>query len=235
MEAFLADFAGTLQQIMNQNIWLAFVFALLAGVISSFSPCVLSSVPLIIGYVGGYAGNNRAKAVKYSLVFCLGMALTFTSLGAATALLGNVMLGAGKWWYIFLAILMSLVGLQLLGVIRVLPEQCGVSRRGTTKKGILGALLLGILGGVFASPCATPVLIAILTFVAGQGNLGLGVGLLAFYAVGHSTLIFLAGTSVGLVQNLSASPRTEALGKILKVILGIIVLLLALYLFYLGF
>lgn len=235
MEVFLADFAGTLQQIVTQNIWLAFVFALLAGVVSSFSPCVLSSVPLIIGYVGGYAGNNRAKAVKYSLVFCLGMAFTFTSLGAATALVGNFMIGTGNWWYIFLAILMSLVGLQLLGVISILPEQCGISHGGTTRKGILGAFLLGILGGVFASPCATPVLIAILTFVAGQGSLGLGIGLLAFYAVGHSTLVFLAGTSVGLVQNLTQSSRTEKLGKILRVLLGILVLLLALYLFYLGF
>lgn len=235
MEAFLTDFAGSLQQILTQNIWLAFVFALLAGVISSFSPCVLSSVPLIIGYVGGYAGNDKAKAIKYSLAFCFGLALTFTALGAATAVLGKLMLGTGKWWYIFLGILMSVVGLQLLGVISILPEHCGVARGGTTRKGLLGAFLLGIVGGVLSSPCATPVLIAILTFVAGQGNLALGVGLLGFYAVGHSVLLFLAGTSVGLVQNLAASPKTEGMGKILKIVLGILVLLLALYLFYLGF
>jgi len=230
----IPDLLANFQQILVHNIWLSFVLALTAGIISSFSPCVLSTVPLIMGYVGGYAGQDRATAVKYSLAFCLGLVVTFTALGAVAGLLGKMMVGAGKWWYLFLGFLLSVVGFQLLGIINVGPQRCGVSGE-TNKKGLAGAFLIGMAGGALSSPCATPVLVAILAFVAGQGNIIWGIGLLAAYAVGHSTLVFLAGISVAFVRSLSSSPATERTGRILRYFLGICALLGALYLFYLGF
>ncbi|NLH28556.1 MAG: cytochrome c biogenesis protein CcdA [Syntrophomonadaceae bacterium] len=218
-------------ELLSQNIWLAFVMALLAGLLSSFSPCILSTVPLIIGYVGGFAGNDRKSALKYSLLFCFGLVLTFTALGAASALLGKMMTGAGKWWYILLALIMAVVGLQLLGIVHFTPQACRMPAR---REGLIGAFLLGIIGGVLSSPCATPVLVAILAFVAGEGNIYLGIGLLAIYSIGHCVLLLIAGTSVGFVNNLAASPRTEKWGRVLKGILGVLVIILAFYLFYLG-
>jgi cytochrome c biogenesis protein CcdA len=227
LESILANF----QQLLSQNIWLAFIMALVAGLVSSFSPCVLSAVPLVIGYVGGYAGDDKKRAFRYSLFFCFGLAATFTALGAASALLGRLMTGTGRWWYIVLGLIMTVVALQMFGIFDFMPQTCKVPNK---RKGLIGAFLLGILGGVLSSPCATPVLAAILAFVAGQGNIGLGVGLLAVYSIGHCALLLIAGTSVGLVQKMAASPRTEKWGKILKIIFGILVLMLALYLFYLG-
>jgi cytochrome c biogenesis protein CcdA len=227
METLLSNFGGLLMQ----NIWLAFIMALIAGLISSFSPCVLSTVPLIVGYIGGYAGNDQKRALKYSLLFCLGLVLTFTALGAASALLGKIMAGAGKWWYLLLALIMAAAGLQLLGIFRFMPHSCRMpSRRG----GLLGAFLLGIVGGALSSPCATPVLAAILAFVAGEGNIYLGIGLLAVYSIGHCALLLIAGTSVGVVNRLASSPHTENWGKVLKGLLGLLMIALAFYLFYLG-
>lgn len=228
MESILANFG----QILSQNVWLAFVMALIAGLVSSFSPCVLSSVPLIIGYVGGYAGDNKKRAFKYSLFFCFGLAATFTALGAASALLGRLMTGTGKWWYIVLGIIMLVMAVQMLGLLNIMPQACRVPNK---RKGLLGAFVLGILGGVLSSPCATPVLAAILAFVAGQGNIALGVGLLAVYSVGHCALLLIAGTSVGFVQKLAASPKTEKWGRIIKIAFGILILMLSFYLFYIGF
>ncbi|MBC7765182.1 MAG: cytochrome c biogenesis protein CcdA [Hyphomonadaceae bacterium] len=228
VESILSSFG----QMLSQNIWLAFVMALVAGLISSFSPCVLSAIPLVIGYVGGYAGNDKKKAFKYSLFFCIGLALTFTALGAASAMLGRMMTGTGKWWYIILALIMTFVGLQMLGIFNFMPQTCAVPSK---RKGLLGAFFLGIVGGVLSSPCATPVLAAILAFVAGQGNIALGIALLAVYAAGHCALILIAGTSIGVVQKLSASPNTERIGKALKIVFGSLVLILAMYLFYIGF
>lgn len=228
MEGILSNFG----QVLSQNIWLACVMALIAGIISSFSPCVLSAIPLVIGYVGGYAGNDKKRAFRYSLFFCIGLALTFTVLGAFSAILGRLMTAAGKWWYLVLGTIMVLVAFQMFGIFNLTPQTCAVPSK---RKGLIGAFFLGIVGGVLSSPCATPILAAILAFVAGQGNIALGVALLAIYAIGHCALILIAGTSVGFVQKLADNPNTERLGKVLKIIFGILVLSLAMYLFYIGF
>ncbi|MGB4510782.1 MAG: cytochrome c biogenesis protein CcdA, partial [Thermacetogeniaceae bacterium] len=133
--------------------------------------------------------------------------------------------------YILLALIMAVVGLQLLGIVHFTPQACRMPAR---REGLIGAFLLGIIGGVLSSPCATPVLVAILAFVAGEGNIYLGIGLLAIYSIGHCVLLLIAGTSVGFVNNLAASPRTEKWGRVLKGILGVLVIILAFYLFYLG-
>jgi cytochrome c-type biogenesis protein len=219
-------------QLLTHNIWLAVLVALLAGMISSFSPCVLSAMSLVISYVGGYAGNDHRKAFKLSLLFCMGMTITLITLGIASALLGRLMTGAGGWWYILLGIIMTVVGLQMLGIINFVSS-CYLPRG--KGKGLGGALLLGIIGGIMTSPCATPVLVAILAFIAEKGNLLQGIILMTVYSIGHCTLLLVAGTSVGFVQFLASSPGTKRWGKIMKVLLGILVLIMALYLFYLGF
>jgi hypothetical protein len=144
MEALLLNFG----ELLSQNIWLAFIMALVAGLISSFSPCVLSAIPLIIGYVGGYAGDDQKRALKFSLLFCSGLVLTFTALGAASALLGKMMTGAGKWWYLLLALIMAAAGLQLLGIFQFRSSSCRMPSR---REGLLGAFLLGIVGGISSS------------------------------------------------------------------------------------
>ena len=118
MENLLSNFG----QVLANNTWLAFIMALVAGIISSFSPCVLSSIPLVIGYVGDYAGDDKKRAFKYSLFFCFGLAATFTALGAASALLGRLMTGAGKWWYIIMAKLHS--GLDFWRYIQSATVHC---------------------------------------------------------------------------------------------------------------
>ncbi|MDD4189617.1 MAG: cytochrome c biogenesis protein CcdA, partial [Eubacteriales bacterium] len=93
----------------------------------------------------------------------------------------------------------------------------------------------GILGGVFSSPCATPVLIVLLAVVAGQGKLLWGALLLLLYSAGHSVLVLVAGTSIGFVRKLNASEKYGRASKILKIVMGLLILMIALYMFYLGF
>lgn len=217
---------------LSDNIWLAVITAFLAGIVSSFSPCVLSTIPLIVGYVGGYAGKDKKLAYRYSLIFCLGIIITFVLLGIASALLGKLFTGAGRWWYIILGAIMLLVGLQLIGVIEFGNNSCRVPNR---RKGIAGAFFLGILGGILSSPCSTPILAAILAFVASKGNILLGVIMLFLYSLGHCILVFMAGTSIGLVENISNSDKTKRIGRILKLVLAGIIFIAGFYLLYLGF
>lgn len=227
------DWLETIKNIITSNLWLAPVFAFLAGVLTSFTPCSLSSVPLVIGFVGGYAGNNTKRAFRYSLVFCIGMTITFTILGVLASIFGRIMQNAGSWWYIILGILMVLMALQMWGIINVIPAQTAISKQ--NKKGYTGAVLAGILGGFFASPCATPVLVVLLAIVAERGNIILGIILLLLYSAGHSVLLLVAGTSIGFVKQISSSHKFEKYSKTFNIIMGTIIILFAFYLFYTGF
>ena len=104
METVINQGLTALSELIAGNIWLAPLFALIAGVLTAFTPCSLSSVPLVIGYVGGTAQRETKKAFKLSLVFSLGMAVTFTTLGVLASLLGQLMQGTGTWWYILLGL-----------------------------------------------------------------------------------------------------------------------------------
>jgi len=81
----------------------------------------------------------------------------------------------------------------------------------------------------------TPVLIVLLAMVAKEGSLLWGIVLLLLYSIGHSFLVMIAGTSVGFVHKLSASEKYGGASKILRIIMGSFITLIAFYMFYLGF
>ncbi|WP_291570044.1 cytochrome c biogenesis CcdA family protein [Clostridium sp. UBA4548] len=221
-----------LTALISGNIFIALIASFVAGIVSSFSPCLLSTVPLVIGYVEANGKKNKNLALKYSLVFSLGLIFTFVALGVASAVLGKFFAGGGKLWYLALGVIMMFVGLKTIGVLGSKESNsCKVPR---TSKGVVGAFFLGILGGVLSSPCATPILAAILAFVASSGNIVLGILMLLLYSVGHCILIVIAGTSVGFIETLQSSPRYFKVGNILKICFGILVIFIGLYLLYLG-
>jgi len=192
-----------IQSIIQNDHGLAFLAVFVGGLISAASPCVLAAIPLIIGYVGGYSEGNRKKAAIYSLVFILGLSITFTVLGAAASAMGSLLSFAGRWPYVGLAAIAVTMGLQLLGLIDIpLPFQ---KTRQVKSRGLWGAFLLGLLTGTVSSPCATPVLAVILAYVSTQGDVLYGGSLLFVYAVGHCALIFIAGLSIGLTENIVSS------------------------------
>lgn len=227
------EWLESLSILIQSNAWLAPFMALLAGIITSVTPCALSSIPLIIGYVGGTSHSDPQKAFRLSLVFALGMAATFTVLGLLASLAGNLIGTSASWWYLVLGGLMVLMALQIWGIFEFIPSTYLLSQN--RSKGYLGALLTGILGGVFSSPCATPVLIVLLAIVAKQGNILGGILLLLLYSLGHSILVLVAGTSMGWVKKITSNPDYGKMSQIIKIIMGIVIIILGFYMFYLGF
>lgn len=222
-----------LSELITKSGWLAPLLALIAGVLTSFTPCSLSSIPLVIGYVGGRGQRNTKRALGLSVTFAAGAAVTFTVLGVVASLAGKLMGNAASWWYIILGLLMVLMALQTWGIFEIIPSSYLISKN--TRKGFVGAFVAGILGGIFSSPCSTPVLIALLAIVAGKGNILWGVLLLLLYSIGHGILAIIAGTSIGFVQKLSSSEKYGKASTALKVAMGFLILLIGLYMFYLGF
>lgn len=234
MDAFINTALQDLSRLIGSNPWLAPALALLAGVLTSVTPCSLSSVPLVIAFVGGTGRKNPATAFRFSLVFALGMAITFTALGTLASLLGKLFnFGTASWWYLILGALMVAMALQTWGIITVIPASYAQSKN--TKRGYLGAFMTGILGGLFSSPCATPVLIALLTLVSRSTKPIWGIALLLFYSIGHSVLVIVAGTFMGLTGKLTKSARYGFFARGVNILMGAGILLAGLYLLYSGF
>lgn len=168
-------------QSIQSNMWIAPLLALLAGVLTSFTPCALSNIPLIIGYVGGVGEKNTKKAFRYSVIFALGTAVTFITLGLIATSAGKLMGNSSQIWYLVLGVLMVLMALQTWEIFQIIPSINLLSK--SKAKGIIGAFIAGVLGGVFSSPCSTPVLIALLAIVAGKGNLIWGILLMFLYSM----------------------------------------------------
>ena len=229
----MTDLLEHISKLITETAWLAPILALVAGILASFTPCSLSSIPLVIGYVGGTGQKDTKRAFRLSLVFVLGSAVTFTLLGVIASTAGRLMGTSASWWYLLLGVLMILMALQTWGVFEIIPSSYLISKN--TKRGYAGAFIAGILGGIFSSPCSTPVLIALLAIVAGKGSIVWGILLLLIYSAGHGILAVVAGTSVGFVQKLSASEKYGKASTILKIVMGSAILLIGFYMFYLGF
>ncbi len=190
----------------------------LGGVISSASPCVLAAVPLVIATVGGGA-TTRTRALTLSLAFVAGLALCFTALGAAAALTGTL-IGDVSWlWKAVLAVVLIVMGLHLTGLVTLpLPQLDGRRFRGA---GLAGAFGLGALTGTLSSPCATPILVVVLSLVAFERKVLWGTTLLAAYSLGHVVLLLAAGTASGFAAAYLGS-RTAVWAKRVHQVFGVI-------------
>jgi cytochrome c-type biogenesis protein len=222
----------TLGQVMQTRPILAYGASYLGGVVATASPCILASIPLVIGFVGGYAGGNKKQAFLYSLTFVVGLALVMSALGAAAALMGTLFGQVGAYWYFIVAVILMLMGLQLAGVINL--NLGGNSQKFLPKQtGLVGALILGMLFGLVLAPCASPVLAVILTLAAVQGKVAYGSSLLFAYALGQGTLVILAGTFTGVINNF-LQYRGARVGTVLQRAAGGLIFFVGAYIFIQG-
>jgi cytochrome c biogenesis protein CcdA len=207
---------------------LAFGAAFLGGLLTATNPCVLVSIPLVLAYVGGSEQvTSLRRSLLYALSMVAGLALTFTALGLAAALLGRLFGLQGRFWPYLIGGICLVMGLHMLGWI---PLRIGFSMPFRPQsKGALGAFFLGILFGLISTPCAVPVLAVLLAFIAAKGSVLYGGALLLTYALGHCMLVLLAGLSMGAVRGLLSSRRWASANLWLRRGAGALILALGLY------
>jgi cytochrome c-type biogenesis protein len=183
---------------IESNAWLAPLAALAGGALTAGNPCVIAMVPLMMAYVAGQTGNRSVvRSLLLSLTFAIGLTIVFSILFLATWAASSV-LRAGWWTYVAAAICF-LMGLHLLGALDFrIPAPAGMR---PSRKGFIGALLLGMLFGLVSLPCAGPILVVLLSIVPLKGPV-FGGTLLVAYSIGHCALVMVAGTSMGLVQRM---------------------------------
>jgi cytochrome c biogenesis protein CcdA len=227
----LDRFVSNTQAYITTNPWLALFAVFVGGVITASSPCVLAMIPLMMSFVAGQREGKSGvgQASLFTLVFVFGLAITFTLMGIVAALAGKMYGEVSSAWNWIVAIVCVAMGLHLGGFVTVPIPAIGSSIQPKTR-GFVGALLLGLLFGLVSAPCAAPILIVLLTYLAGSGaSVAWGAILLLVYALGHSVLILIAGTSMGAARMLLENKKTTRTLEGLRRVAGVVVVLIGFY------
>jgi cytochrome c-type biogenesis protein len=175
----------------------------IAGLLTSLTPCMLSMLPITIGYIGGYEAKSRLQAAAQSAWFALGLATTLAALGIAASFAGQVYGKIGVGLPIIVSIIAILMGLNLLEALPLqMPSFDAVGWVPKNLPAGLRSYLLGSTFGLVASPCSTPVLATILAWVSKTGDTIIGGVLLLFYAAGYVAPLILAGTFTASIKKL---------------------------------
>lgn len=228
-------------ELLSNSLQSSAIIAVLAsfvwGILSILlSPCHLSSIPLIVGFIDGQGKVSIKRAFFLSSLFSTGILVTIVVIGTATGLMGRMLGDIGSYGNYIVAVILIIVGLYLLEIINIpllgQPGQPVLKRRG-----LLASFLLGLIFGLAIGPCTFAYMMPVLgvVFKVASTNFAYAIALILFYALGHCSVIIFAGTFVGLVQKyLNWNERSKGV-IILKKICGVLVILGGIYLIYTTF
>jgi cytochrome c-type biogenesis protein len=200
----LEQFANRLVDTQLSHLsWVSIAIIFAAGLLTSLTPCMLSMLPITIGYIGGYETKGRLEAATQSTWFSLGLATTLAGLGILAASVGRVYGQVGIGLPIIVSLIAIIMGLNLLEALPIqLPSFGGMEWISKDLPKGVRSYLIGLTFGVVASPCSTPVLATLLAWVAAKQDLILGGVLLLSYTAGYVAPLILAGTFTASIKKL---------------------------------
>jgi len=215
-----------LEKFFNSGVGPGLVASFLAGILASFSPCIYPLIPVTLGVIGAASARSRVKGFRLSLIFVLGIAVTYTALGMAAALAGRFLselfLNPLAWF--LMAGLFILLGLFAWDIIRLdifFPLEAP-----SGKAGGLFIFVMGMVSAFALAPCNFPVLGAILSLIAVKGDVVYGGVCLFLFSLGYGAILIVLGTFVSLIERL---PRQGRWLIMIKRTLGLLLVLLGAY------
>ena len=212
------------QVILSGSMLAAMPIALLAGILTFLSPCVLPLVPGYLGYVSGNAGSRR-QLVLGAVLFVLGFTLVFVSLGVLAGTAGLIFLANSFWIQAVLGVLVIIVGFAMIGQFSILQRTFKLSL--SPRLGIAGAPVLGIVFALGWTPCIGPTLSAVLVLASNSGDPIRGGVLATIYSLGIGVPFVLIALGVGWAAKSVAFVRKHIrffnlLGGWMLVVIGVL-------------
>ena len=224
-----SDEGSLARALSGGQVWLAFLLVFAGGILTSLTPCVYPLIPITVSVFGANESAGFLKSFLLSIVYVLGIVVTYSILGVAVASTGAVFgqIMANPWVVGFISLILVSLGLSMFGVFEIRLPYSVQNRLNTVGgTGFAGAFAMGTVAGVIAAPCTGPALAVVLTYIATTGSLFLGFWLMFTYAFGMGLLFIGIGTFSGL---LSALPRSGGWMYVLENIFGIAIITMALY------
>ena len=211
----------------------AITIALVAGIFSFLSPCVLPIVPPYLAYMGGVSINDmsseataRRRAVVAALFFVLGLSTVFVLLGFTASAFGMFFLQNQALFAKISGVVIIVFGLHFLGVVKIplLYREARVESK-TEPTTIFGAYVMGLAFGFGWTPCVGPALAAILMIASGMGDVWHGGLLLAAYGAGMTAPFVVAALFAKPFLNWAS--RNMALVQKVEKVMGAMLILFA--------
>ena len=224
-----SDEGNLARALSGGQVWLAFLLVFAGGILTSLTPCVYPLIPITVSLFGANESAGLFKSFLLSVVYVLGIVVTYAILGVAVASTGAVFgqIMANPWVVGFISLILVSLGLSMFGVFEIRLPYAVQNRLNTVGgTGFAGAFAMGTVAGVIAAPCTGPALAVVLTYIATTGSLFLGFWLMFTYALGMGLLFIGIGTFSGL---LSALPRSGGWMYVLENIFGVAIITMALY------
>lgn len=218
------------QLFTNQSsIYILFLASFLGGLISSISPCSLSMLPLIIGYIGGYSDAKPMRTLLQMIIFVIGSGLVFAIIGGICAFTGKMFVG-NPYFALLVASVVMIMGLKILGVIDFdLPVIIKEIPQNKVNNDFLYPLILGAVFALIGTPCSTPILASIMAFASMSAKISQAVVMLFLFSIGQGLILVIAGF---LTSKLKANENFYKVSEAIMKVSGGLLILVALYIFY---
>lgn len=201
---------GGLAEALSGNPLLALGFLFVAGVLTSFTPCVYPMIPITVSVISGTAreSQTRRRTLGLTLTYALGLATLYAFLGMLAGLSGSLFgsVSASPWALLAIGNLLLLFGLAMLDVLPVRVPRRLLEWAGRKQGGSYGAVfLLGATSGIVTAPCGAPAFAVVLTWVAATRAGLMGFVYLWAFSMGMTALIVIVGLFSGTVTVLPRS------------------------------